>query len=78
MEVNHDAPEPVYRQVAGFVRDRIRAGEWGVDRPIPSEQRMIQEYGVARETVRKAIALLRSEGWVYTVPQRGSFVARRD
>jgi DNA-binding GntR family transcriptional regulator len=30
---------------------------------------------VARETVRKAIALLREEGWIYTVPQRGSFVA---
>lgn len=33
------------------------------------------EWGVARTTARRAVALLRDRGLVETVPQRGSFVA---
>jgi DNA-binding GntR family transcriptional regulator len=35
----------------------------------------VRQYGAARETVRRAIALLREQGWVFTVPHRGSYVA---
>ncbi|MFC7644217.1 winged helix-turn-helix domain-containing protein [Streptosporangium lutulentum] len=44
--------------------------------PVPSESTLVQQYGVARETVRHAIGLLREQGWVYTVPQRGTYVSR--
>ncbi|MFD2354744.1 hypothetical protein ACFSTC_43980 [Nonomuraea ferruginea] len=39
---------------------------------------MLQQYECARETVRRAMALLREQGWIYTVPQRGSYVSPRD
>ncbi|MGY3516852.1 GntR family transcriptional regulator [Micromonospora sp. PTRAS2] len=42
--------------------------------PLPSELRLQQEYGVARGTVRAAIALLRERGLVMTMPQRGTYV----
>ncbi|MFB7291111.1 GntR family transcriptional regulator [Actinacidiphila glaucinigra] len=41
---------------------------------MPSEQRLVQEYGLARSTVRRAIAVLAADGLVFTVPQRGTFV----
>ncbi|MFF3668145.1 GntR family transcriptional regulator [Microtetraspora malaysiensis] len=66
---------PLYRQIADDVIERIRQGELRPRRPIPSETTLLQQYDVARETVRRAIALLREEKWVYTVPQRGSFVS---
>jgi DNA-binding GntR family transcriptional regulator len=69
---------PMYRKIAGDLTDRIRRRELRPRRPIPSETTLVQQYDVARETVRRAVALLREEGWIYTVPQRGSFVSPED
>lgn len=76
--VDHHDPEPIYRQLAAIIRGQIVRVELQPRDPIPSEKQLQQEHGVARETVRHAIALLRDEGYVYTLPQRGSFVAERD
>jgi DNA-binding GntR family transcriptional regulator len=45
-----------------------------VDGPIPSEQTLSQQYGVARMTARKAVGILRDEGRVKFVVGRGTFV----
>ena len=70
------APVPRYRQIAGILRERIEAGELEPDRPIPSEAQIQGEFGVARETARRAVALLREEGYVVTVPGMGTYVKR--
>jgi len=41
---------------------------------IPTESEMVETWEVARTTARRAIALLRDEGLVDTVPQRGTYV----
>ncbi|MCW2639357.1 MAG: transcriptional regulator, GntR family [Dactylosporangium sp.] len=66
---------PVYLQLVAILRKRIESGELQPDRPLPSEPYLAAEYGVARGTVRHAIAILRDEGLVVTVPGRGNFVA---
>ncbi|WUE06023.1 hypothetical protein OHA25_53580 [Nonomuraea sp. NBC_00507] len=38
----------------------------------------MQQHGTARETVRRAIALLRDQGWIYTVSHRGSYVSPKE
>ena len=43
-------------------------------RVIPSESTLMQEYGVARETARKAVRVLVAEGLVYVVQGRGAYV----
>jgi len=62
--VAHDAPRPVYLQIADILRARIESGDLVPDRAIPSESRLMQEYGVARETARKAVRVLAGEGLV--------------
>jgi DNA-binding GntR family transcriptional regulator len=42
---------------------------------LPSEAQLVQRYGIARTTVRRGLALLADEGWVFAVPQRGWFVS---
>ncbi|MFC4998540.1 GntR family transcriptional regulator [Dactylosporangium cerinum] len=42
---------------------------------MPSENQLVQEYGIARGTARKAIQLLRERGPVITVVGRGTYVA---
>jgi DNA-binding FadR family transcriptional regulator len=60
-------PQPgiaLYAQVAAELRKAIRSGRIPAGMPLPSERTLQQEYGVSRETVRHAVALLRSEGLV--------------
>lgn len=77
MTVDHEAPQPVYQQIAAILRARIKSGELAPDRAIPSETRLMQDYGVARETARKAVRVLVDEGLVYVVQGRGAYVKRR-
>jgi GntR family transcriptional regulator len=67
-------PVPVYVQVADILRRRIQRGQLGPDDRLPSETELIEMYGVGRKTARSAIKVLRDEGLVYTVSQRGTFV----
>jgi DNA-binding GntR family transcriptional regulator len=77
-EINPRAAEPPYRQIAAWLRGRIEAGEFrpGQD-PLPSEKDLVGLFGVARDTARRAVQVLRDEGLVVTVPQRGTYVAER-
>jgi DNA-binding GntR family transcriptional regulator len=73
--IDPDGPVPIYVQIADQIADRIKKGELLPNRPIPSEVSLVQEFGVARETVRRAVAELRNRGLVFTVPQRGTYVS---
>ena len=64
----------VYRQLADQLRGDILAGEYGPGGVIPSEIMLMQQYGVARNTVRLAMTMLREEGLVVTHHGRGTFV----
>lgn len=77
MSVDHEGREPVYRQVAAILRAAIERGDYSPGRAIPSEARLMQEHGIARETARKAHRVLEAEGLVVVVPGRGVFVADR-
>lgn len=77
MTVDPYGYEPMYRQLAAIIRGRIQSGELARLAPLPSESSLVQEYGVSRDTARKAMAVLRREGLVFTVPQRGSYVGPR-
>jgi DNA-binding GntR family transcriptional regulator len=65
---------PAYRQVASIIREQIKSGELATDQPVPSEATLVQRYGVARGTVRRAIEVLRDENLVVTVQGRGTDV----
>lgn len=64
----------MYVQLADVIGERIAAGVLRPNRPIPSEEQLRQEFGVARGTARRAVALLRERGLVETVMGRGTFV----
>ena len=73
-EVDPLAPTFPYRQVAVVLAGRIRCGELVPEQRIPAEKELAAEFGVARETVRRAIATLRDVGLVSTVARRGTYV----
>ncbi|NUR67338.1 MAG: GntR family transcriptional regulator [Streptomyces sp.] len=71
-----DPTRPKWQQIAEVVRQRITSGEYPV-RGLISEVQLEAEFGVARETVRKATRSLREEGLITTTRGMGSFVADR-
>jgi GntR family transcriptional regulator len=73
--IDHEAPTPVYAQLAAILRARIERGDWEPGRRIMSEAQLVQAYGLARETTRKAVRVLIEDGVLFTVPGRGTFVA---
>ena len=73
--IDHESGRPIYMQLADIVAGMIEAGTLVVDRPIPAESRLAEEYGVARLTARRAVRELRERGLVYTVQGKGTFVA---
>ncbi len=75
MTIDLGQPTPPYRQLAAILRDRIGSGE--LSGRLPSEKTLMQEYGLAHGTVRKAVAVLREEGRVQTTPGWGSYVTER-
>ena len=74
MRVDHGLPEPAYRQLAAILRDRIADGQWRSG-PLPSVKQLQEEHDVGRDTVLRAIDLLRDQGLVFTVPRRGTYVS---
>lgn len=70
--IDPELPEPPYRQLAAILRGQIQRGE--LAGRLPSEKSLMQEYGLALGTVRKAVKLLRDEGLITTTPGWGSHV----
>jgi DNA-binding GntR family transcriptional regulator len=77
MSIDHDRGVPVYEQLAQILRDQIESGELQPERALPSGKTLVQQYGVARGTVDKAIAVLKAEGLVYVLHGKGVYVAKR-
>ena len=77
-EIDRWDPEPVYAQLAGILRGQIERGELVPRQLLPSETYLVQNYGVSRGTARRAVAVLRDEGLVRTIAQRGTYVVPAD
>ena len=68
-----------YRTLAAQLRDAIRNGEYADGRQLPTEGQLVASYSVSRQTVRRAMQDLVSEGIIYRVAGRGTYpVAEAD
>jgi GntR family transcriptional regulator len=73
-EIDMLSSVPAYVQLAAILRKQIESGRIAAGDPIPSEKTLVQDYGIARGTIRRAVEFLRDEGLVVTVQGRGTFV----
>lgn len=70
--------EPKYRQIAASLRERIVSGTLAEGERLPTEPQLQDMFGVSRNTVRDATALLVNEGLVESVPGRsGGMIVRK-
>jgi DNA-binding GntR family transcriptional regulator len=73
-QVDHDSDRAFFRQLADILRERIESGDLPPGARLPTEIDLTQEHGVGRDSVRDALAILRSEGLIVTEPRVGSRV----
>ena len=64
-------------RVAAALRERLEAGEFAADTPMPSEAALVAEFGVSRNTVRRAYKHLVDSGAVVVRHGAGAFPAPR-
>ena len=69
-----NAQAPLYVQLADLFRQRIVKGMWREGETLPSLEKLVAEFGVARVTVRQAIERLTRDGLVSPQRGRGTFV----
>ncbi len=73
--LSHNDPRPKYEQIKDMVRARIRSGEWAAGTRLPSENDWVDQLGVSRMTVNRALRELHQEGQIDRVHGVGTFVA---
>jgi GntR family transcriptional regulator len=73
--IDPTGPVTPYRQLAEILVGRIKSGQYQPGQRIPTESELVEEFELARSTVRRAVGVLRESGLVHTVPQRGTYVS---
>jgi GntR family histidine utilization transcriptional repressor len=66
--------QPLYAKVKDHIRENIRSGAWEPGRRVPSENELVESFGISRMTANRALRELTSEGFLSRVPGVGTFV----
>lgn len=74
--IDPKSPIPRYYQLYTSLRRRIREGEFQPGDALPSERQLVEDYGVSRITVVKALDILDQEGLIERQHGRGNFVTQ--
>ncbi|WP_045740714.1 winged helix-turn-helix domain-containing protein [Actinoplanes rectilineatus] len=72
-----DDSRPASKRIAGVLRTAIRAGRFGPGDRLPPQLELAERYGVARETVKSALRILRDEQLIVSRQGSGVFVRAR-
>lgn len=67
-----------YKSITDVLRRRIVAGEFAAGSLLPSEAALTAEFSVSRNTLRRALTDLESEGLIKALPGRGRIVVSAD
>ncbi|RRD95758.1 GntR family transcriptional regulator [Clostridiales bacterium COT073_COT-073] len=65
---------PKYYQVKKAIAEKIENGDFSANEQIPSERELMDSYKVSRITIRKAIDELVTEGYLYKIQGKGTYV----
>lgn len=75
LDMENGGNVPKFRRVVNAVNYAISEGRLRVGDVLPSVNQMCAEYGLSRDTVFKAFSMLKEQGTIESVPNKGYFVA---
>ena len=77
VSINYRDPRPIYEQVKDQLRRLIISGAVNPEEKLPSVRDLAQKLAINPNTIQRAYRELESEGYIYSVPGKGSFVGER-
>lgn len=72
--INNNGRVPIYEQIKNQIKEGIIRGVIAQDEFLPSIRGLSKEIGISVMTIKKAYDELEKEGFIITVPGKGSFV----
>ena len=78
IQLNYRDARPIYEQVKDGFRHLIIQGVMEKDEKLPSVRELATSLTINPNTIQRAYRELEQEGYVYTIPGRGSFVAVKE
>lgn len=73
MNIDFSVPAPLKIQAYTIIKNAIMTGIF-VDHDSITERIVQEKFNISRTPFREAIQILESEGWVYTIPYKGTYV----
>ena len=74
--ISNDSGLPIYEQIKNQIKAQIVAGELKADEELPGMRTLASDLKVSVITTKRAYNDLEQEGYIYSMPGKGSFVKK--
>lgn len=78
IQLNYRDSKPIYEQIKDGIRRLIISNSLAPDEKIPSVRELASSLAINPNTIQKAYHELETEGYLYSQPGKGNFVAKRN
>lgn len=76
--ISNTSGVPIYEQIAKAIKNDILSGELKENSSLPSIRSLASELRVSVITTKRAYEELERDGFIYTLPGKGSYVAEQN
>jgi len=77
MKFDQSSGVPLYKQIENYIREEIKSGKFNDGSFLPKEEKLANQFGVSRNTVRQGISNLVNEGLLKRTPGKGTVLTER-
>lgn len=76
IQINYRDTRPFYQQIKDNVRHLVVSGALKKDDKLPSVRELAASLAINPNTIQRAYRELENEGYIYTLPGKGTFAAK--
>jgi transcriptional regulator, GntR family len=76
--LDNKSGSPIYDQICTQIKNLIISGELNENEPLPSIRNLAKDLRISVVTTKRAYDELEREGFIYTLPAKGCFVAPKN
>lgn len=76
--IDNRSGAPIYDQIYNQIKDMIVCGNLSANEPLPSIRTLAKDLRISVVTTKRAYDELEREGYIYTLPAKGCFVAAQN